>query len=337
MPKLLGEFLQEQQEPFALEVYLLERGCPRGISLNARCTLCSSAKFLKCSASCSLKKRRYVVPNCSNFLKAVFSQFVMANDNQKFKNSGNGGRKTALVENWKNRQENAAEDRFSAASSTPVFNSCSDRDVEDARCPEADIRRFTKCGNLFLERKVDADRKLKWRAVEDSKQLSPVSVLEETESDEGSPVHYTQGECSTSMSQFKLKQKTHYSFQELQELVGLNSYAQYIINKRALQQTKQLLIDCVREVMEKHRKRDKRREQLKKILGAEEVWKLVCENVWLWSQDSIDESNIVHLLHYDFLASAVEWSADSEQQKMEISTEVGNAILEDVINEIVTW
>lgn len=55
MPKLLADFLLEQQEPFALEVYLVERGL----------TFHNSAK--------------YVAPNCSYFVRAAFSRLVVAN------------------------------------------------------------------------------------------------------------------------------------------------------------------------------------------------------------------------------------------------------------------
>lgn len=137
-----------------------------------------------------------------------------------------------------------------------------------------------------------------------------------------------QGESSKSISKCKSKKPTH-KFEESQN--------QYSINKRALQQTKQLLVDCVREVIENQRKRDDETgQQLKKILGAEELWKLVCENVWLWSRDSIDETNIAHMLNSDFMASLEEWSYASDQHKNEIAMEIGDAILEDIVNEIVT-
>lgn len=86
----------------------------------------------------------------------------------------------------------------------------------------------------------------------------------------------TQPESSTSASQFRSKQPTNYSAQVLRQIPVSSLYSQHIINKKALQQTKQLLIDCVREVIENYRKQ----EHVKKILGAEELWKLVCENVY---------------------------------------------------------
>lgn len=116
MPKLLADFLLEQQEPFALQVYLVERGYPK------RLTLRNSAK--------------YVAPNCSYFVRAVVSQFAVVN--------ANGGRKGKT----KRRPENAAEDVFPAASS-----SCSECDAGSggSHCCESAIRLFVKCGNCFLE------------------------------------------------------------------------------------------------------------------------------------------------------------------------------------------
>ncbi|XP_047983485.1 uncharacterized protein LOC125224169 isoform X2 [Salvia hispanica] len=272
MPKLLGEFLQEQQEPFALEVYLLERGFAR----------------------CSLKKRRrQAIPNCSEVVRAVFSRILLHNNRKKIKNPR------------KNDDKNH-DDEFS---STTFYSSCSD--LEDERSVEEDC----------------------------DKQLSPISVLEETES-EAPPLHptcagqykfkKTKGESSKSISQRKSKHKSAPKSQECNEH---SHHHHYSINKRALQHSKKLLVDCVREVMENEGGGGK---QLKKILGAEELWKAVCENVWQWSQESIHENSISHVVKCDFMASLGEWGFDSQQHKDEVSMEIGDAILEDIINEIVT-
>lgn len=314
MPKLLADFLQEQQEPFALEAYLLERGYSK--RLDARCTMHNSSK--------------HAPPNCSHFLRGVFSQFlVVANADKRVEGDIiNGGREKA----------NAARDGVSpASSSTTLFNSCLESDGGGSHCSEAATRRFVKCGNCFLEGEVDADANFKLRAEEDNKQLSPVSVL-----DEDSPLHYKhynlktrETESSNSRSHCKSQQPRRVGFQEWREL---NQYDQYMINKTALQQRKQLLIDCRREVIEKYREKEKHRElEMKKMLGGEDVWKPVCKTVWIWSQDSSNESNIVHLLHSDFMASIDEWDADFEQQKFEISMEIENDILENVVNEIIRW
>ncbi|KAL0307885.1 UNVERIFIED_CONTAM: hypothetical protein Scaly_2560300 [Sesamum calycinum] len=328
MPKLLGDFLQEQQEPFALEIYLLERGYySRATSLHyANPNFLNSAKRSTC---CGLKKRQHAVSNCSDFVKVVLGRLVLHNSH-KIKNRGRGNKKGIPTGNHGSREEGVDDDEFSSVSctGTNLSDSCYESEEDDRRSVAADIGcRPPENGNVFSGEEADADGEMKWRSIEHrDNQLSPVSVLEETESDEG--------ECSTAISQHKSKQAT----EELEELVGSNSYDQYIINKRALQQTKQLLVDCVREVIEKHRKeRTQENERTaEEILGADELWKLVCESVWVWSQNPVDETNVVHLLGYDLLASSEEWSTGCEQQKEEISMEIEDAILDGIINEIFT-
>ncbi|KAL6519985.1 hypothetical protein OROHE_017128 [Orobanche hederae] len=85
-------------------------------------------------------------------------------------------------------------------------------------------------------------------------------------------------------------------FEESREV---NPYDQYVISKRALRLKKQLLIDCTQEVqvMEKCRK-----EETKAVLGDGEIWKYIYEKLWIWSQDSITQNNVLHLLHSDMAA-----------------------------------
>ncbi|KAG6422048.1 hypothetical protein SASPL_118609 [Salvia splendens] len=233
MPKLLADFLQEQQEPFALQVYLVERGL----------TFHNSAK--------------YVAPNCSYFVRAAFSRLVMAN--------ANGGRRNFLSA----KKESA---------------SCSESDAGGSHCSESAIRLFVKCGNCFFDREVeDADTNSKSRAEEeDSKQqLSPVSVLRETDLDQDSPIYYKQCSIKTlsSTTQCKLKQPQLYVVRKSR---GPERCNKYIINKMALDQIVR------QELIEKNKEKG--------------------------------ENAVV------------------EQQKWEISMEIENDILENVIQDIViTW
>lgn len=147
-------------------------------------------------------------------------------------------------------------------------------------------------------------------------------------------VRTEEGECSTTtISECKSKQHINY----VEEVGGSKNWHQFMINKRALQQKKQLLIDCVRELL-LHRRRDddddNEKSGLKKIFGAEELWKIVCENVWVWSQDSIHETNIVELLRHD---DHLMMMMMDQSHKQEISIEIGDAILEDIIiHELLT-
>lgn len=140
-----------------------------------------------------------------------------------------------------------------------------------------------------------------------------------------------------SVSKCKSEKPIYKRTQQVQEFVGSNSISpssHYSKNKKAVQQTRQLLFDCVREVVEKHKK-ESEGQQIQGILRPEQLWELICENLYVWSKESINETNIKHLVCYDVLASTQEWN-DLENQTKEIGSQLGDAILEDIINEITT-
>ncbi|TYI97371.1 hypothetical protein E1A91_D01G139600v1 [Gossypium mustelinum] len=96
----LGELLQQQQEPFILEIYLSERGSLR----NNKSIGChgNSGKFLR------INKKG--IPNFPKLLKVVVCNKLFAIKGSKAKNSA---------------------DTFSTASNTTVYNSCSDTDIDE--------------------------------------------------------------------------------------------------------------------------------------------------------------------------------------------------------------
>lgn len=97
--KKLGQLLEEQQEPFILEIYLSERG-----------KNFNSIKPFKRSS----KKGIHQFPKV---FKVVYRKLASINKKSK------DGKFTATE---------ADVDQFSSASSTTVFNSCSESDAEEA-------------------------------------------------------------------------------------------------------------------------------------------------------------------------------------------------------------
>lgn len=109
--KKLGQFLEEQQEPFILEIYLSERGCIKKQKKNL-----NSSKFLK--RSTSLNNSIKGVTIYSQLLKAAYNKLVPIKDSPKVKNSNDG-------------QEVAEANQFSSASNTTTeVNSCSESEVK---------------------------------------------------------------------------------------------------------------------------------------------------------------------------------------------------------------
>lgn len=105
--------------------------------------------------------------------------------------------------------------------------------------------------------------------------------------------------------------------------------------KMVLEKTKKLLFDCVREVVETHERNERGQQHYKQFLGPEELGKLICERIKSWGKQAGDKTNINYFLDLDFMDLGEEWSA-FEQQKREIEMEIGEAVLEDIKNELVT-
>ncbi|KAM7518436.1 hypothetical protein LguiB_017398 [Lonicera macranthoides] len=298
--KKLQELLQEQQEPFTLELYLLERGYPKNKLNPKQSFLCfspGSSKLLKRSASSGIKRGRNLFPICSKLLKVAFNKLASVHLISKSPTTND----KEIVER---KQENEEDDRFSSASSTTVFNSCSESDTEE----------------------VGRERELKCGSNKNKKQLSPVSVLEEIQSDETSPVHNT---CSVHQyNNFKTGGEVTSTISNTISTKKMNM---------ALLQTKQLLCDCVREAVETRTRKyaiGGRQLQFQEFLGAEEIGEIICEKIWTWSKKSADKNELTQVSNLGLLASKEEWS-DFEQQKKEIAMVIGDLILEDINNEFV--
>nr|GMD99481.1 Dentin sialoprotein [Ipomoea batatas] len=254
LPKQLGQFLQEQQEPFTLQLYLHERGHVTCNSSN------SEQNFPAASANpCKFLKGTNLLPRCLHLVKAVLG-------------------KLSLDPKIKKIQDSTESDNFSSATSA-------DSDAEDAGP--------TRISSTLHGKQVVADRKMRAKCGEDSsKQLSPVSVLEETETESSEDDDET--ECFVGMSD------------------GTNLLPPVVYSKNKIG-----------------------RQQSGRALDSDKLWKLICESLVMWSQDSVDETNINHLVLSDFMASGKEWRGVGEVQGKEIGVRICGVILEDICCEIV--
>ncbi|KAK9225951.1 hypothetical protein WN943_010996 [Citrus x changshan-huyou] len=297
--KKLGQFLEEQQEPFILEIYLSERGCIKKQKKNL-----NSSKFLK--RSTSLNNSIKGVTIYSKLLKAAYNKLVPIKDSPKVKNSNDG-------------QEVAEANQFSSASSTTTeVNSCSESEV---KLQKDDISfRGHNCRS--------AENEAASVLQEESEQISPVSVLQE-ENQSRSTI--TQAKNITEDSLLSA------SLWNLEELVCSKLNSKVVKSKKILQQTKQLLFDCVREVLKTNDENgnDRRQQSCREFMGPELLGKLMSEKLKAWEKQSGDELNITRLLDFDFQDSVQEWS-DFKQQMRDIAFKIGDAILEEIRDQLVT-
>lgn len=338
MPKQLGELLQEKQEPFILELYLFEKGYVRNnfnSETSFHCCSGNPSRFLKRSAYWGgLSKRKKAIPSCSKIVKLPFNKIVSIS-NQKLRNSVSGERKSSVGETSRSNQQTAESDRFSSAGSTTVYNSCSEIDIEDGpNSLQTDGIAF-KLGNVPPEKEIESFNGDTGKTI--NKELSPVSVLEKITSNEDSPVHDNRKQnAKIPFSKFIVQTSRDEpsctsGLTASQLLSRSDPSSQYLETKRVLQQSKQLLFDFVRGMVETHAWKDRARQCFVEFPGPEELGKLLCEDMRNWSKLSGNESNTTQLMNSEFAASAAEWSEFGPQVK-EIGAEIGDAILEDIIN-----
>ncbi|KAJ6678959.1 DUF4378 DOMAIN PROTEIN [Salix purpurea] len=394
--KQLRELLHEQQEPFTLNSHLLERGFSRKSS-NSESTCCfhgNSSMSLKRSVRCGLNTIKK--PPHSRVLRAVLNQAISIKRRLRINGSNHNDEKINVSEKSRNDQQVPELDRFSSASSATVFNSFSESEVEEmSASSQNDILLATNTSqllNLHNPQEVSADRKLQQQCIEESRQLSPASVLERIPSHGNFPIHSNKTEDSSTAeeeSATKTRVRLPVKFTEdcilsaslwevlfyppnekpvcgeateTQEFVQSYFSPQYLKSKMVLQQTKQLLFDYVKEIVETQEREGKLQCHHQQFLGPEELGKVIGEKIKSWDKQSGNESNLIKLLNLDLPSSEQGWSnykpdrrdkglavedtildlLDSEQdwkeyepQQRETGSEIGDIILEELVNDIV--
>ncbi|XP_039027074.1 uncharacterized protein LOC120160810 [Hibiscus syriacus] len=202
----LGELLKQQQEPFVLEIYLSEKGCLRKKLSSGSPKFCchgSSGKFLKMNNK--------GIPIFPKVFKLVTCNKLFAIKGLKNKNSDDENGKVSAT---------AEPDRFSTASSTTVYNSCTDSDIDEPS----------------MMKKAAADSKFQWSSRQKSLFLSEL-IMEESI-------------LSASLWNLLLQATPDKPscVRELQEAGGSNSLP-FSISKRVLQKAKRLKEDERKECL----------------------------------------------------------------------------------------
>lgn len=350
--KQLGELLQQQQEPFVLDLYLIERRyVKKGLNFN------SESGFGGCNGN-SNKFSKKGPPRCFKILRAVLNKFARNSDRRKTK--------TREGKFSVNGQEVAKQDWFSSVSSTTLFNSFSEsvRDDSPSNSTAAETLEAMRLSNMTVE-EVSAGGEFQCQFTANTKQHSPVSVLEQlpssklnvrTRRDQENEATCTVilpnkliNEDADSMFSASLCELHFHSDSQKQimrnssgirnnpmELMGSNnSSPQFQKSKSMLQQTRRLLFDCVREIVESHAKEESVKKCHQGFLGPEEVGKLLWEKMKVWGKKVGDETNnMTYLLGLDSFDSAQEWFC-FDQEKREICSEIGDSIAEKIVNEFV--
>ncbi|CAK8568394.1 unnamed protein product [Lathyrus sativus] len=319
--KKLSDFLNEHQEPFILELHLLERS-----NSSKTFTSTSPQNFETPTTSCFLnKKRKPLFPFCK-ILTCVHKKKLPAtikNSDTANKHPNVGVTITHEANNVDRTQTATETDRVSTASSSTVFHSCSDIDDEEEDRTSFSSHKYhnplfssdTVC-NIEIQSQQDTDnRKCHQRCIK-------VCVTHET---------LNKDVCVCGMAVPKESLLSAAIFSSLihtakrDQKIYTKQLRQILEHKRVLYKTKRLLFDFVREFTKNMKKKD-----CKQLMGGEKLGKII----WKRRKEGGGnyETNISNLLNLDYLDSMNEWSEFKTEMK-DVSIEIAEAILERVMKD----
>ncbi|KAJ8641312.1 hypothetical protein MRB53_018006 [Persea americana] len=367
--RLLRELLEEQQEPFVLDVYLLERGHSKKI----RDSDTSKDGWIN-----SVLKNRERSPKRSKRMKSILARVFFGKASggsnydrkacnvERFGDFGIGsdmGRETQVEElhqlssasfcnaDMEREIEVAEIDRFSSASYTTLFDSSSEGNMEEFSStkhnpfPSTDSFGVLKLNTM--KDKVSTDGR--HQSIEDSKQFSPVSVLE-IPFEDGSPGNNQMQffprieRRNPTVSSFNLDKEAakdpvlttsmweHFvhSLTEQEELHGFSSSSVCLTKtKRMLQQRRQLL----RELVERNLQKGTRCQVLESA-EIKNIEKIIFDQIFSWEKQGGSSTNITQMLGYDLKEAKQEWD-HFRQETTGIQVDIADAIFEEITNEIV--
>ncbi|XP_014504023.1 uncharacterized protein LOC106764272 isoform X2 [Vigna radiata var. radiata] len=119
-------------------------------------------------------------------------------------------------------------------------------------------------------------------------------------------------------------------------LRGTDDVSQKLKSKRVLRRIMKMLFDCVKDIAITLPTEDDRKRGYRQFMGTLQIGKLLRQRTNKWDQQAVavGGANLTYLLTLDYLNSIVEWKKFEPHVK-DISIEITDAILDDILNEIV--
>ncbi|KAG9440640.1 hypothetical protein H6P81_020805 [Aristolochia fimbriata] len=349
----LRELLREQQEPFLLDVYLLEKNYPRKCS-DSEANGNDCLKSERLTGYRSRNRKEKALHKCSAVLRSVLGRFGHGARGERPESRGNcsvdgtfgnSSCSSGVPSETRLREEN----RVSIASCKTGSGSASEgEDMEDCGTSPTSFTRISAGLRRLELHSFKAQTRNQWRCNQDCKQRSPVSVFEVPTSDHGSPASSHNDSNPTSplsSSQLeylveKIAQKMSLRINsEDQDLPGFpsssssSSSSQTITTKMVLKQTKKLLLDCIREAQQNYTKKTRWSTTPHAHTSIPNLENFVCEQILSWADYAA--TNGKHLARAYSFNSTSEW-LQSEPQIREIGIAISDAIFVQTIDEAVT-
>ncbi|XP_047168844.1 uncharacterized protein LOC124837511 isoform X1 [Vigna umbellata] len=119
-------------------------------------------------------------------------------------------------------------------------------------------------------------------------------------------------------------------------LRGTDDVSEKLKSKRVLRRIKKMLLDCVKDIAITLPAEDDRKRGYRQFMGPLQIGKLLRQRTNKWDQQAVavGGANLTYLLTLDYLNSIVEWKKFEPHVK-DISIEITDSILDNILNEIV--
>ncbi|KAG6789692.1 hypothetical protein POTOM_005811 [Populus tomentosa] len=338
--KQLREYLQEQQKPFVLDVYLSERQ----IMLN---------KKQKRPCGYDLNKRR--IMQARKILKLLLLKFSRSGQNQSVSSCQEAQKHEPALKTVGKPQQIGEIKWLPKVSSSVADREYFRCNVKDPPCYENHASLHPKTSQSLthssVKQKAAADINLQWECEEENEQLSPVSVQKELPSiNKGChfPAKQEEEDASASstvlsnveedsllsaflcdlLTKSLIEKKSLAGFRELKEMI-VPAFSQHLKNRRVLWQNRQLLFDCVNEAIEVYRSKNRKKQYDQELIGLNELGKIICDQICSCGKHNADEQ-----INID-VTSIVEDGSYLQQLNRRIGMEIGDAILNEIIQEVI--
>ncbi|KAJ6754872.1 DUF4378 DOMAIN PROTEIN [Salix purpurea] len=340
--KQLWEYLQEQQKPFVLDLYLLERQMvlnkkqkrPRGYDLN---------------------KRRFI--QARKILKVLLLKFTRISRNQSVSSCQKAQKHEPVSKTVEKPRQFGEMKWLPKVSSSVAVRESFRCNVKDLSCYENHASLHPKISQALThssaKQKAAAGINLQWECKEENKQLGPVSVQKELpsinkvcqfpakqEEEDASPsstVLSANMEEDSLFSAFLcdllteslIEKQTLCGFTELQEMI-VPAFSRHLKNRRVIWQNMQLLFDCVNEAIEVYRRKNRKKQCSKELIDLKELGKIICDQICLWGKQNADEQ-----INIDVTSIVEDGYYLQQRLSRRIGIEIGDAILNEIIQEVI--
>ncbi|KAA8545748.1 hypothetical protein F0562_020801 [Nyssa sinensis] len=317
--KRLVELLQDQQEPFTLDVYISERKYMKNSESRNGPNLHSSTKSSTRTCSSKVERKRTRLPYGSRTLRLLVDALISYKNCRKLSDyncqaqNGGGERVSKMA---KKHQHNAEPNQLSY-NSEQNHGSSSQSTLKLQHLRELKAASYSKLQLGYTEDWQATQPSIMWpilsgKATEDSIFSAYLSEL---------------------LVQSLNEKQNGLGTAELEDIRSGSS--QCLKAKRVFMQTKQLVFDCVKEAVDNHGRSGRRKKNnIKEVLGTEELGKVICEQIYSWGKQCGDVTNITQLINLDFSYTVEEWG-DLSPIIRDFGIEIGDAILDDIVTEMI--